>query len=210
MIWVECLRAYIHVLPVTKIQFEYFLCDCEESWCDSEFYLKMLGKNPRESAGQLTSENYCRAFATGISPDASQAFTRWLGEDRDERYDLPTKREWYAAYVELKVRSDIKVDDIVKLGLTDRVKNLFVRVNEAATRSFGSGPSRTLADMMLFKHGVYEWVLSENDQWRGAGIPHTSLKGSGAINVLEHEKPVEFNNIADPPPACGFRLLKRS
>ena len=92
MIWVECLRAHIHFLPVTKIQFEYFLCDCEESRYDSDFYLKMLEKNPRETPGQLTPDTYCRAFATGVSPDASQAFMRWSGEERDERTTRRQKR----------------------------------------------------------------------------------------------------------------------
>jgi hypothetical protein len=207
MIWVSALDGYLHCLPVAKIQFEYFLCDTTEARFGEEFYETLLKRNARVSPGAITEENYYQAFATGIKPDEARAFCEWCSADRDELFDLPSRKEWYAAWRELKTMPPLAIDDLLQLGLSARVTLLFRRLEAAAARLQGNSGERSLADSLLLHRGVYEWVRCEDNSWAGAGMPHPAL-GAGII-VLDHEKPREFVDLESRPHGCGFRLLKR-
>ena len=45
MIWIEPIEAWLHVLPFTKIQLEYFLVDTNETNFDHKWYKNRLNEN---------------------------------------------------------------------------------------------------------------------------------------------------------------------
>ena len=80
----------MHLLPVTKVQFERFLA--EPNTYGDAWYEEVLTLNPRISYRQCTAENRERLFLTGIVPEEALAFARWMGDG----FDLPTVAEWRA------------------------------------------------------------------------------------------------------------------
>ena len=98
MIWVEAIGAFMHWLPVTKVQFEEFICDDIDGPFDAEQYDTLLGLNPRVGIDGITPDNYWHALLNGILPAEAERFTAWCGEG----YTLPTETQWLEAYGALK------------------------------------------------------------------------------------------------------------
>ena len=44
MVWIEPIEAWMHVLPFTKIQLEYFLVDTNKTHFDHKWYKKRLSE----------------------------------------------------------------------------------------------------------------------------------------------------------------------
>lgn len=78
----------VHLLPVTKVQFERFLAE-PDAFGDT-WYEEALALNPRVPSRQFTAKNRERLFLTGILPEEALAFAKWLGAG----FDLPTVTEW--------------------------------------------------------------------------------------------------------------------
>src|SRR5262245_13463491 len=88
MIRVASIGAYVHWLPVTKLQFEYFLCDQPGNRFDQKWYDDVLkvhkqnepsGTGPaRVSPAMVRRDNYYRALLTGIRPTEIAPFISWL------------------------------------------------------------------------------------------------------------------------------------
>ena len=47
VVWVKAISAYMDLLPVTKIQFEYFLCDTLDPRFTAQWYDQILQINPQ-------------------------------------------------------------------------------------------------------------------------------------------------------------------
>ena len=92
LIEVEEIACAVHLLPVTKIQFEQFLATGEgygDAW-----YQSLLDLNPRITPFKYEGRERERFFISGILPGEAEAFTKWLGDD----YRLPSAREWVQIY----------------------------------------------------------------------------------------------------------------
>jgi hypothetical protein len=208
MIWVPALKAYLHLLPVTKVQFEYFLCDTTDPRFGAEMYEEVLADNPRISPGQVRGDNYFQAFLTGLRAGEGQAFADWCGQDRDELYELPTVDEWYRAYDEFKGRPALALDEVLQLGLAPRAETLVRRLERAAEPLQAQrGGRRDLADSLYLRQGIFEWVRGPDDRWGGAGLPHARFT-PGIINLDAHE-PRWPKNDDTRHRGFGCRLLKR-
>jgi len=82
----------VSLLPLTKLQFEYYLADLTPQ--GDNWYEELLTLNPRVSPQRFTPEQRERLFLTGLLPAEAEAYAAWLGDG----YRLPTVAEWRAIY----------------------------------------------------------------------------------------------------------------
>jgi hypothetical protein len=207
MCWVESIQAHIHLLPVTKIQFEQFLCDRPSSQFDQEWYDGILQLNERVSPKSVSATNYWKAFITGVHPEEARAFAEWCSEADDEEYVLPTRQEWFEAYDALKRKAPFAFSDLDDERLTTRCRQLLKKLDVVAPRQQGSG--RTRADQMLMRQGVMEWVETEADKmpWGAYGQPNRKFYGN--LYNLDAGQPWFPNDYDQRLFSHGFRLLRR-
>jgi len=99
MMYIESGKFHIHWMPVTKIQFEYFLSSGSVTSFGSAWYEQVLDYNERVTPGLVTANNYWQSFITGITPMEIKAFAGWLGKE----YDIPTHDEWNTSIVMIGV-----------------------------------------------------------------------------------------------------------
>lgn len=206
MLWCEQVGAYIHWLPVTKIQFEYFLCAAPDAYFDAAWYDQILALNPRVTPWELSADNYWCALMTGVLPSEAQRFASWCGDG----YRLPTEVEWSDLFRALRNQPAVKepASDLLESS-SDRVRELIQRLDATARQvaeRMRTGPS--LASQMLLRFGAMEWVRvgSPPATWGTKGEPIPDFCG----NLAVLESPAE-QLAADPETnrfaAAGFRLL---
>jgi len=209
MIWVDAVEAYMHWIPVTKIQFEHFLCAAPDSHFDESWYDAILHLNPRVTPGGIRSDNYWRAFLGGITPDEVQRFARWCGEG----YTIPTLEDWFTAYQALKALPPEPSDVIDSMGnLRNRVRTALSRLDSASKTALTRvGYERTLADQMLMRLGVMEWVeCREQPRFQWGGMGETDSRFQGNLFTPDYGQPSIPNNPdTDRLHYYGFRLIWR-
>jgi hypothetical protein len=196
-------NKYIHWLPVTKVQFEYFMCDSYDDSFDTRWYEQVLALNPRVPPGKISSRDYWRAFISGILPAEAQRFGFWCGEG----YRLPSAEEWAQAYQVLSSHpaQDLETSKMLE-GLPSRHRELILRTDIAASEAARRmGYIRRLADQMLMRLGFLEWVANE-ERWGAIGEPFPDLCG----NLMTPERgelvlPREPDRVRLP--CLGIRLL---
>lgn len=205
MIWCEEVGAYVHWLPVTKIQFEYFLCDVPDAYFDGAWYERLLGLNTRISPGRVTPSNYWHTLMTGLQPSEAHRFAAWCGDE----YRLPSAEQWATVYNSFAAQPSVRLTAREWNGLTPRVRELLERIDVASTEvanRMRQGPSR--ASQMLLRHGALEWVRVESPVWswglKGEPLPefcgNLGAPFDSALAVEEAESSRFF--------AAGFRLLR--
>jgi hypothetical protein len=187
----EGIGIEIHLLPVTKWQFEQYVV--ESGWVDRPGYKKMLALNPGVSPEQFTVDQRERLFVTGILPEEAQAFARWLGQG----FELPTVEEWRAVYATLR-RTPLPRYDLpseVIEGTAGIILNeLSVQLN-----------ARSILDLTLMGGGLVEWVR-QAESWVGLGAPRPRFHPN-LWNPLDHEvRPIRLDERL---PYFGFRLVRR-
>jgi len=67
---------YIHVLPVTKYQFERFVWQVAPSWCD---YEALIPETSRVSTDAITPDNFPQAFLVNVNFEEVLSFFKWSG-----------------------------------------------------------------------------------------------------------------------------------
>ncbi|WP_231741934.1 formylglycine-generating enzyme family protein [Stieleria varia] len=205
MFWSSAVDAYVSCLPITKIQFEYFLSDRPEPHFDEQWYRGVLERSPRVSPGKVRMNNYWHCFITGITPTDAQSFANWCGKNSDDTYELPSSEEWYSIYQSIKTEPTIAGSLYRELALKPRVESLLNQLELSAAKV--QGGQRSMPDSLLMREGIFEWVRMKADQWGGAGLPHGEA-GGGIIN-LDAGQPRQPTTIDPAPAFYGFRLLKR-
>ena len=214
IVWVQSIDAYLHWLPVTKIQFEFFLCAEPSAQFDAQWYDDILKLNPRVSSQAITASNYWGGFLSGILPSEAEQFARWCGPG----YAVPTLDEWRKAYTFLKaqpVAPQAILHTLQQPGspkLADRAQRLLTQLEAAQQRVWRevdfNPPSQ--ADQMFMRMGVLEWVESSELRNRWGGMGQTHQRFHGGFFTPDHGQPSRPN---DPENMrlhhYGFRLLWR-
>lgn len=208
MIWVDAIDAYLQWLPVTKVQFEYFLCEVNDSQFDEGWYDEILSLNSRISPGAIRPSNYWRALMTGILPSEAQRFARWCGPD----YALPTLEEWMVAYRALQQKPLVDIQAILSLTkLNPRARVLVQRLDSAPQQALTQlRYNRTPAEQMLLRLGVLEWVecRSQAKAWGGIGETNTSFH-SALFSPEAGQPRLPRDPESERLYYYGFRLLWR-
>lgn len=206
MVWSQEVDAYVHWLPITKIQFEYFLCDAPDAYFDAEWYDRVLDLNPRVTPHEVSATNYWRALVTGVQPSESQRFASWCGPG----FRLLREAEWATLYRSIQAEP---AENLEASGVLDnrdqRVRDLLERV-DAAVHGASARMRRVpgLAGQMLMRFGALEWVRvgSPPSAWGVKGEPLPEFCGN--LELLDQSA---LQLVTDPErdrfSAAGFRLL---
>ena len=206
MVWVPDIRAFVHCLPVTKIQFEQFLCDARDGHFNAPWYDEALRLNPRTTARRIVAGNYWNAFLTGILPFEAERFAAWCGEG----YRLLEEGEWQSFFGTMKLWNIRSLADLgILSGLGPRQRELIESIEKSVEEvCTASGEKCDLEVRMLLRLGVMEWVSirgREDHRWGGVGEPHPTFCG----NLFSPEKG-ELILLREPEsrrlPSFGFRL----
>jgi hypothetical protein len=206
MAWVEAIGAYMHWLPVTRAQFERFLRHVPESRADAGWYDHLLALNPRVAPARIRPENYSNALLTGVVPSEAQRFAARLGEG----FAIPTLEQWLLTYSSLAA---LPAGRVVPPALTrvldEPVRTLLLRIENAlAASSARPRRRRTLADQMLLRGGLLEWVEQTGApaRWVGIGEPRGLARGirvSPERGPVAPDRPELFRSYL-----FGFRLIR--
>jgi hypothetical protein len=205
MVWVEDIRAYIHWLPVTKVQIEYFLCDTpvnkdyNESW-----YNELIDLNGRVSPKQAKKKDYWQLFLTGIKPEEAQYFAEWCGEG----YRLPTVEEWNKTY---RIFKDMAAVETLpsQFHLTGRASAIVEKINEIGIERFRNNPAgRMIVDQMVMRYGVMEWVEVAKSTYNWGGMGQTDAGFQSMIRTPENGTPEIPRDVKEIRLRYyGFRLI---
>ncbi len=206
MVWVQELAAYVHWLPVTKIQFEAFLCAAPDGHFDAAWYDAVLDLNPRVTPRHVASHNYWRALMTAVQPAEAQRFAAWCGDG----FRLPTDDEWTTVYGATcgEPELDLAVSDLL-VGRDGRTRELVERLDRAGRATASSmGGVADRAGQMLLRYGAMEWVRATAwpSDWSTRGEPSPAFCG----NLELPERPatgLAAEMESARLPAAGFRLL---
>lgn len=207
MIRLDEFECYVNLYPITKIQFEYFLCDRVASRGFNEaWYLERLAANQRCSPLQVTNENFEQAFMTGLLPETeTNAFGKWLfGKEFLAR--IPDVHEWHAIYTNCASELPIPNSDFDEVdGINPRALDLIKTLDARSSGGFANKSpfinrpqttneiNRMLTHQMLLEGGMSEWV-KEGNNWgaKGGAIPrlggqHGNPLTEGLRQLNQHE-----------------------
>jgi len=220
MVKPDGLDFYISWLPVTKIQFEQFMCDT--NLLNNAWYQDILSKyTPRVAPGLMTLGDYWNIFMTGILPAEAVRFADWMGRD----FRLPTAKEWKDAlnalarqpampdYVEAVATYD--ETNAGKQRSTSQRAALICRrldtIPQPDQSQLVQTDGRRLCDQMMMRLGVVEYVY-ENEQrntFVGWGQPNRRFLG-GIFNPMVDTKPISLvnKNTGSRMKHFGFRLIR--
>lgn len=159
----------VHLLPLTKVQFEQFLA--ETARFGDGWYEQLLSLNSRVSWRCFSDLQRERLFLTGILPEELSEFARWLGAG----FDLPTVDEWRSACEALGCVSADRLEEVLPL-LCEPARVILQKLHHQWSPS-------TLAEIGLFRYGVVEWVRDDH-RWVGLGSPRSDFH-SNLWNPLE-------------------------
>lgn len=188
---IEDAGVEVHLLPVTKLQFEQFIS--ETNIVSQTQYQEILALNPITSPQRFAPEERERLFVTGILPDEALAFARWLGDG----FDLPTAREWREVYAALR-----RVPPPRQNPLLEAVDGVVRAMLERLSRQI---EIRSLRDYALMEGGVVEWVRHEK-RLVGLGVPRPEFHANLWDPLVNEVKPIRLDQRI---PYFGFRLVRR-
>ena len=208
LLWVEETDTYLHWLPVSKVQFEYFLCAATDSRLDDKWYEQILGLNPRITPAGIRVRNYWKSFLTGVLPDEARRFSRWCGEE----YEIPSLEDWFATYKVLRGKEPLDIRWKEELpNLKPRALRIIENVEKASISLAKSARrSRSLADQMLMRYGVMEWVELQGGRQSWGGMGELVNDFAGLLFHPDNGQPaLPRNPEVERVQYFGFRLMRR-
>jgi len=208
MVWFQSIGAFVQWLPITKIQVEYFLTETNDAIFDERWYGDVDRYNPRISPTQIRKNNYWQTLSTGIKPREALRYTMWCGRG----YSLPEADEWQSIYQEANsiAHDPALLNQIINLDdLRERPRTLLQRLNSVMPDDTASGKTRTLADAMMLRMGIMEYVFEDANRntFVGLGLTNPDFVGS----FRRAEDPQHLNNPSEGQRMrdYGFRLIYR-
>lgn len=196
LIYVNPLKTYVHLFPVTKPQFERFIASGRKIKSDDEWYADVLASNPR---GSYRSEDVIereQLFTTGVTTDDALAFGRWLGRG----YKLLTAADWRECR-EWFSRPASSVPPDLATQLSD---DAFAIWNWIENEWLEQSEELNLQQLSLMRQGILEWVVDLPGTYYAVGDPRSA---KALRTVYDPVRPLgteaaSLRNI-------GFRLAKR-
>lgn len=203
---------WIHMWPVTKIQFEHFLSDEPNPDRNASWYDQILANSPRITPARVTTRNYWQLFIAGIHPENEiPAFVEWIGKD----YSLPTANEWITAYKSFATQESIP-DLIATLkehestGRSDPLVDVISQKIQLVVPELAKSANISFADQCLMRRGMMEWVklTGESSDWGGLGKPVSVAGWPSTTANIDQGQPEIVRTLSIRH--YGFRLIKRN
>jgi hypothetical protein len=191
LVVIEEAGVEMHLLPVTKVQFEPYVG--ETGVVNRSRYEAMLALNPAVSPDQFTAAEREKLFVTGILPPEAMKFAEWLGKG----FDLPTVKEWRAVLAALR-----RVPPPRYNLVTDLIEGPADIILEGLERQIHI---RSMLDFSLMRGGLVEWVWQGKDLV-GLGAPRPEFHPNLWEPLLNEIKPIHLDERL---PYFGFRLVRR-
>jgi hypothetical protein len=219
MVWVHALKAYVHWMPMTRIQFELFLARGGAEELNADWYAKRCESDRRPSAADLTSENFAQCLLTGVLPEEAQIIADWLGPD----FQLLTHDEWvtvlraadqeeaepvdWAALPAMSMASPRCIELLRALGTLPLQGPWGLPAPEAPD---GYHPPKR-ADQMLLRGGVLEWVHTGRPEapWGGLGQVHHTLHRR-IPDLFDEDVVIPRQPTEERIGYFGFRLARKA
>jgi len=194
LVYVPPVRAYVHLFPVAKPQFECFLAEARLSGYGDTWYAALLGINPRISPAAVSSTNYEQLFVTGLLPDEVQAYIYWHGQG----FGLLSSGQWLetSRWMETEGLSVLPAD--LERDLAPTARQLW----DGLLRELHP---RTLLDLSLMRAGVVEWVHESGRPCLGMGQPRQCFR-PGYHDVTQPYEPTPAM-LRCRSKFFGFRLM---
>jgi hypothetical protein len=191
LVVIEEAGVEMHLLPVTKSQFEQYVQ--ETGAVNRSRYEEMLALNPAVPHANFRAEEREKLFVTGILPKEALKFAEWLGEG----FDLPTVKEWRAALAALRrvppPRRNL-ITDLIEGPADDILERLEEQIH-----------IRSLLDYTLMRDGLVEWVWQQKNLV-GLGAPRPEFHPNLWDPLYNEIKPLRLDVRV---PYFGFRLVRR-
>ncbi len=192
MVKLEKTGFYIHLLPVTRYQFERFICRSGIKGYGDSWYEIVESLNHRISPVKIDHTNYEGAFISGITPMEAMDFICFLGKD----FDLPTVEEWREAYHYFG--KEIGSGNEFPVSLSEGIA---AKVMKSITKLPGG-----FFDKTLMNNCLVEWVRM-GKEYAGLGSPRPAFHE----NVYNPESDIwKPFNISNRMHFFGFRGIMRA
>jgi hypothetical protein len=197
MIRVEPLNCFVHLFPVTKMQFEKFILSAAGTDFNDEWYAARLGLNPRASYRNVSREDYEGLFATSITTTEVETFASWLKRG-SESFSLLSVEEWKQSYQWLLTKKlTAPPPEVTELDALATWQFIQTQLSP-----------QYLSDLALMSDGVMEWVVFKNSHqeksYCGLGLPRAHFATQPFRTIFEPSIP-----FTDSPRNFGFRLRMR-
>ena len=190
-------NLYVHWLPVTKIQIEYFLSSITDTSYDESWYNLLLDQNPRISPGDMRTDNYYKLFATGVVVRDVRRYITWCGRG----FDFPSEEEWKTIFNSVNNPPYEEVfEQVIEKTKGERAQLLLRNLNSL---SIGN---HTIADRMLLRNGIMEHV------YMNGGYGLMGQAASGLVGILSSpslDKALRNQNENARLKHIGFRLIMK-
>ena len=191
IIAVEGLGIEIHLLPITKWQFERFLD--ESKVVKQTAYQEMLALNPAISFMNFNHDKIEQLFITGILPTEIWAFAQWLGEG----FDIPTLEEWRA------IHRALKKTPLPRYSLSEELVD--GPAEKIIDQLIDQVHTQVMVDLTLMPRGLVEWVR-QGENLVGVGAPRPQFHPNLWDSFSHEITPIDLSQRL---PYFGFRLVRR-
>lgn len=191
MVKLDKQNFFIHLLPVTRYQFERFICASPKKEYGDSRYEAIETMNPRVTPAKIDSSNYEGVFISGITPEEALDFLNFQGEG----FDLPKVEEWQDAYRYLKNHAEFvrEFPEFSSEGITGKILK---RISELPGNFF---------DKTFMNNCLVEWVR-DGKSFAGSGSPRSSFHENAYNPESEIWRPFNTNKRMRH---FGFRGVKR-
>lgn len=193
LVTVPGMAVQVHLLPVTKVQFERFIAEADND-LGSSWYNQVLALNPRVSYRRFAAQDRERLFITGVLPDEALAFAQWMGPG----FSLPTLEEWRSIYCRL--------DEMPISSQRESLCSVTGPARIIIDKLLPPYQEGSLLDLSLMTGGVMEWVQQKNGNWVGVGRPRSSFFSNLFDPLSVEAEPIGMEERLH---YFGFRLLCR-
>jgi hypothetical protein len=191
-------NSWVYFFPLTKIQFEYFLCsDGANRRYNKSWYEERLQLAPRVTAAAVSAANFDSLFMADLAPEDVIAFADWLSKESRSlgaecTARLMTATEWenFSAWADSQSSQDIEAEGWEQLGL--RAKDVFRSLQVVKDHR-----EQTLAAQMWMRGCLYEIVSVDGTRFAVRGSYKRKLMNS----------PQSILGLQDRSHVFGTRLL---
>ncbi len=195
-------NRWMSFLPITRVQFEHFLCDPKTpveysgNWYEQNMPSLTAQGRPRLGIHMYQETNYFDCFLRNLDPiDGVNNLTNWYDQCFPVHLEiigsrLPRDEEWVACYRSMATQPPLAESQLKSLGLSWRASAILRRLWSLSPKW------NSLAEQMFLVKGVFEWSKTE-DKLGYRGCLHPTL----SKNVVDHIDP----SAGAPRPGSGAR-----